>query len=296
MRNRRHRYNIHGLILCGLVFFVIAATAFCMVANSKEAEREQKRIEAEKKLAAEKKEEEAKAEAARKEAERAASFAVQPGVPAGTLEADMNRKVVYLTFDDGPSENTGKILDILKQYGVKATFFITGSNAEQRSFIKQAYEAGHTIGLHTYSHDYSEVYASEEAYFADLEKIGEVAKEQIGYVPCFIRFPGGSSNVVSAKYKKGIMSSLVQKVQEKGYQYYDWNVDSTDGAGCGKDEIEANAKTDQYHHAVILLHDSRTKDATVEALPGIIEYYQGLGYEFQAIDRECFVSHHAILN
>ena len=123
MRNRRYRYNIHGLILCGLVFFVIAATAFCMVANSKEAEREQKRIEAEKKLAAEKKEEEAKAEAARKEAERAASFAVQPGVPAGTLEADMNRKVVYLTFDDGPSENTGKILDILKQYGVKATFF-----------------------------------------------------------------------------------------------------------------------------------------------------------------------------
>ena len=137
MRNRRHRYNIHGLILCGLVFFVIAATAFCMVANSKEAEREQKRIEAEKKLAAEKKEEEAKAEAARKEAERAASFAVQPGVPAGTLEADMNRKVVYLTFDDGPSENTGKILDILKQYGVKATFFITGSNAEQRSFINR---------------------------------------------------------------------------------------------------------------------------------------------------------------
>lgn len=296
MRKKRRRYNIHGMILCGLVFFVVAATAFCMVANSREAAAEEKRIAAEKKAEAERMEKEAKEEAARKEAERAASFAVQPGVPVGSLEADMERKVVYLTFDDGPSENTGKILDILTKYGVKATFFITGANQDQRPLIKRAYEEGHTIGLHTYSHNYSEVYASEEAYFKDLEKVGDVAREQIGYVPCFIRFPGGSSNVVSAKYKKGIMSSLVEKVQEKGYQYYDWNVDSTDGTGCGKDEIAANAKSDQYHHAMILLHDSQTKGATVEALPGIIEYYQGAGYEFQAIDRECFVSHHAILN
>lgn len=296
MRKRRSRYNIHGMILCGLVFFVIAATAFCIVANSREVTAEKKRIAVEKKAEAEKLEKEAKEEAAAKEAERAASFAVKPGVPVGTLEADMDRKVVYLTFDDGPSENTGAILDILKQYGVKATFFITGANQDQRFLIKRAYNEGHTIGLHTYSHDYSEVYASEDAYFKDLEKVGEVAREQIGYVPCFIRFPGGSSNVVSAKYKKGIMSSLVEKVQEKGYQYYDWNVDSTDGTGCGKDEIAANAKNDYYHHAVILLHDAQTKDATVEALPEIIQYYQELGYEFQAIDRECFVSHHAILN
>ena len=102
---------------------------------------------------------------------------------------------------------------------------------------KEAYDAGHTIGLHTYTHNYDEVYESDEAYFADLEKVGEVAKEQIGFVPCFIRFPGGSSNMVSAKYNKGIMSRLVNTVQEKGYQYYDWNLDSGDAAGCGKEEI-----------------------------------------------------------
>ena len=223
-------------------------------------------------------------------------MSVRPGVPIGTLEPDANEKVVYLTFDDGPSENTEKVLDVLKQYDVKATFFITGYGEEYRPMIRRAYEEGHTIGLHTYSHKYEEVYASEDAYFADLEKVGKIAEEQIGFVPCFIRFPGGASNTVSAKYKQGIMTQLTGKVQEKGYQYYDWNVDSGDGAGYKKDQIVSASKTDRYQHIMLLLHDGRSKEETVKALPEIIEYYKNQGYEFRPVDRQSFVSHHATLN
>ncbi len=293
---RKSRYNLNAVIMCALVFFAIGATAFCMVANSREAARDK---EAAKQLIGKEPEEAVAAAAAVKNAvehQRAKASSVQPGVPVGTTDPKDDKKVVYLTFDDGPSENTKRILDILAQYNAKATFFITGANEDCRPYIKEAYEAGHTIGLHTYTHDYDKVYESDEAYFDDLEKIGEVAKEQIGFVPCFIRFPGGSSNMVSAKYNKGIMSRLVEAVQEKGYQYYDWNLDSGDAAGCGKEEIEQNAATDKMNHIMILFHDTQTKDATVEALPTILEYYKGLGYEFCAIDRSSYVCHHGVQN
>ena len=230
------------------------------------------------------------------EEKRAETSSVHPGVPIGTTEPADDQKVVYLTFDDGPSENTKKILDILAEYNAKATFFITGANKECRHYIKEAYEAGHTIGLHTYTHDYDKVYASDKAYFDDLAEVGEVAKEQIGFVPCFVRFPGGASNMISAKYNKGIMSRLVESVQDKGYQYYDWNVDSGDAAGCNKKEIEENATTDKINHIMILFHDAQTKDATVEALPAILKYYSEKGYEFRAIDRSSYVCHHGVQN
>lgn len=292
----RRRYNYNGIILCALVFFAIGATAFCMVANSKESAKEKAR--AEQLLKGEGKELNSVAAAVKKvvEEKRAEVSSVYPGVPIGTTEPKDDDKVVYLTFDDGPSENTKKILDILKEYNAKATFFITGANKDCRSYIKEAYEAGHTIGLHTNTHDYDKVYASDKAYFDDLAKVGEVAKEQIGFVPCFIRFPGGSSNMISAKYNKGIMSRLVESVQEKGYQYYDWNVDSGDAAGCNKGEIEENATTDKMNHIMILFHDAQTKEATVEALPAILKYYSEHGYEFRAIDRSSYVCHHRMQN
>ena len=142
-----------------------------------------------------------------------------------------NEKVVYLTFDDGPSENTKKIMDILAKYDAKATFFVTGRNQDYNYLIKDAYNAGHTIALHTYSHEYSTVYASVDAYFDDLNKVGQMVKKEIGFVPHYIRFPGGSSNTVSRRYCQGIMSTLTKEVVEKGYQYYDWNGDSTDASG-----------------------------------------------------------------
>ena len=223
------------------------------------------------------------------------NFAVQPGVSVGTTEQS-DEKIVYLTLDDGPSDNTQAVLDILDKYNAKATFFVTGEMPEYKDMIKAAYDKGHTIGMHTYSHDYAKVYASVDAYFQDLDQIGQMVQEEIGYVPCFIRFPGGSSNTVSKKYTAGIMSTLVQEVQNRGYQYYDWNVSSGDGGTATTEEIIAQSETDKYHQVMLLFHDAATKETTIEALPTVLEYYKNLGYSFKAIDRESLVVHHQVNN
>ena len=229
---------------------------------------------------------------------RAQEFAVDPNANTEWRTKTDGTKTIWLTFDDGPSENTQKVLDILNKYNVKATFFVTGIKPDYAYMIKKAYEQGNTIGLHTYSHDYATVYASESAYFDDLDAVGALVKEQIGYVPCFIRFPGGSSNAISAEYTKGIMSELVNDVQDRGYQYFDWNISCGDGAsGHTAEELaEAACDGDDYTNIVLLMHDSAGHEATVEALPTIIEHYQSLGYTFKAIDRSALASHHGVNN
>ena len=207
-------------------------------------------------------------------------------------------KVVYLTFDDGPSNQTERILEILEKYNAKATFFVTGQNANYRYLIKKAYEDGHTIALHTYSHKYSKVYASVDAYFDDLNKVGEVVKEQIGFVPHYIRFPGGSSNLVSAKYSQGIMSTLTQEVQNRGYQFYDWNADTTDASGnnVSVGKLIACGTSSCANNIMILAHDTAAKATTADALPAIIEHYQSLGYTFKGIDDDTFTPHQPVNN
>lgn len=208
-----------------------------------------------------------------------------------------NEKVVYLTFDDGPSKYTPKVLDILDKYNCKATFFITGMNASYRKYIKTAHDKGHTIGLHTYSHNYSKVYSSVDAYFDDLEKIGNLAKEYIGFVPKYIRFPGGGSNTISARYTKGIMSKLTKMVEEKGYIYYDWNAENGDGyAKMSKSEMLKRATSSSAKQVMILMHDANGKQNTVDILPEVIEYYQKRGYTFKAIDDSSIVPHQRVNN
>lgn len=229
------------------------------------------------------------------QADDRSEFAVQPGRKVGTTEQS-DEKVVYLTLDDGPSKNTQAVLDILDKYNAKATFFVTGAMPEYKDMIKKAYDKGHTIGMHTYSHDYAKVYASVDAYFQDLDQIGQLVKEEIGYVPCFIRFPGGSSNTISASYTKGIMTTLTQKVQARGYQYYDWNGSSGDGAVRTTEQLVDQATSFHDNNIILLSHDSETKDTTVEALPKIIEYYQSQGYVFKALDLNSYVAHHGVNN
>jgi len=204
-----------------------------------------------------------------------------------------DEKVLYMTFDDGPSQYTSQILDILDQYNAKATFFVTAIHPEYANMIKEEYDRGHTIGLHTYSHDYGKLYASEQAYFDDLDQIGQYVKNQIGYVPCFIRFPGGASNTVSSKYCAGIMSTLVQDVSAKGYQYYDWNGSVGDGSKISTaDEITTAEGFADIKNVIMLAHDASGKESTVEALPTILEYYKSQGYVFKAIDLNSYVAHH----
>lgn len=196
--------------------------------------------------------------------------------------APTQTKTVYLTFDDGPSTNTDKILDILDEKGVKATFFVVASG--YYSPLKRAYENGHAIGLHSYSHDYSVVYASEEAYFNDLKKIDDLVYSQIGVRSKIIRFPGGASNGVSKKYSVGIMQKLTRSVLREGYVFFDWNCANNDATGQPIDKagmLAAVKETAKNKNCVcVLMHDTKAKTTTVQALPDIIDYFIEEGYEF----------------
>ncbi len=179
---------------------------------------------------------------------------------------------VYLTFDDGPSSNTEAILEILDRYGVKATFFVVGKTDEHsQEMYRRIIEAGHTLGMHSYSHRYGEIYASTEAFTEDLEKIRGYLYEMTGQTSCFYRFPGGSSNALSSTD----VQELIDVLDERGILYFDWNVVNGD-AGSVKlsaaqlaDNVTNNME--RYRTAIVLMHDAAGKPATVEALPTIIE-------------------------
>ena len=227
--------------------------------------------------------------------ERSKDMMLDPSRNSGwRLETDGEKKV-YLTFDDGPSENTDKILAILAENDVKATFFVTGHTPEKFDCIKKEWEAGHSVGMHSYSHKYSEIYTSVEAYKADLDKIANVIKDQIGFVPFLIRFPGGSSNSIADQYSAGIMTNLTSQLVSEGYQYFDWNMSSGDAESndVSKDVILSTACQEGWTNIMLLMHDTDAKNSTVEALPEIIKYYKDRGYQFCAITRDSFAVHHA---
>lgn len=289
-RSMRHKKQqrkqlLYWSVMFLLALFVVAGSFYCAVAEK--ALQEKSEIEEKKrKDETKKKAKEEKSVNETEEEKRIRSESM-------TGQEDPNAKVVYLTFDDGPSELTPKVLEILKQYEAKATFFITGYQPESRKWIKEAYDAGHTIGLHTFSHNYTSIYTSTDIYFQDLEAVGQVAKDWIGYVPSIIRFPGGTSNTVSAYSCTGIMSELVNMVHERGYEYYDWNCSSGDGAVATADTIYQQAIAGNGSQQVIILcHDAATKQTTVDALPKIIEFYKAQGYEFRAIKRGGFAAQH----
>lgn len=219
-----------------------------------------------------------------------------PAVQTGT--ADLSGKTVYLTFDDGPSPRTPEILKILDQYGVKATFFVI-NGGKYNQYMKDIVNGGHSIALHSYSHNYSNIYASEENYFADLQKISDVVYEQTGVRSNLIRFPGGSSNTVSRKYSKGIMTRLTKEVSSRGYVYFDWNVESGDAASnrvSAQTIINNCRKVPRNNAVIVLMHDASPKKSTVEALPAVIEYYKKAGCKFAALTASSPVVHQRVLN
>lgn len=207
-------------------------------------------------------------------------------------------KVVYLTFDDGPSENTLKILKILKKYKAKATFFVTGNGKIE--YMKNIVNNGHTIALHTYSHDYESIYSSTTAYFNDLNKISKLVYDKTGVDAKVIRFPGGSSNTISANYSDGIMTRLTGMVEDIGYEYFDWNVNSgdADGNNVSPAKIIQNIKSESKdkERCVVLMHDTKAKSTTVKALDSICAYYKRKGYEFAALTTESVECHQTVNN
>ena len=206
-------------------------------------------------------------------------------------------KVIYLTFDDGPGPYTEKLLNILDDYNVKVTFFVTNGNPEYRDLIGEAYRRGHTVAIHTYSHDYSDVYSSKEAYYDDLNKMQEIILEQTGETTTLFRFPGGSSNMVSRKYCKGIMSLLTKSLEEDGYHYFDWNVSSADAGGTTETSVVVNNVINGCsgkRASIVLQHD--IKGFSVDAVAQIIEWGLRNGYTFRGLDENSPTAHHGINN
>lgn len=207
-------------------------------------------------------------------------------------------KVIYLTFDDGPSAYTGELLDILSRYNVKATFFVTGVNLNYVGYIGKAYSQGHSIGLHTNSHNYANIYSSTDAYFNDLSIISEIVKNQTGSYSKLVRFPGGSSNTVSRNYSSGIMTSLSRMLEDKGYKYFDWNVSSGDASGTvmSSDTYANNIINGLGNgsYYIVLQHDTNIN--SIRAVSTVIEYGLSHGYTFKALDINSPTVHHRIAN
>ena len=219
--------------------------------------------------------------------------------------SDASRKVkvinptgrIYLTFDDGPSDYTANLLDILAKYNVKATFFVTGYGDD--ALIKREYDEGHAIGLHTNSHIYSYVYGSIDNYTADLKAVGDRVQRITGKTTKLMRFPGGSSNMISSYYDGGtrIMSTLIGLMKDWDYSYFDWNVDSNDAGGATTaDEVYTNVVSNLKvgGSSVVLQHD--TKSYSVEAVERIIQYGLEHNFVFSKLDQTSFMAHHSVNN
>lgn len=196
-----------------------------------------------------------------------------------------NPKRVYLTFDDGPSVNTPRILDILKEYNVKATFFVNGKTTDfSKEMYKRIVDEGHTLAMHSYSHSYEDIYASVNAFSKDINKLADYLEEVTGVRPKYYRFPGGSSN----NNTKVSIKKLIKHLNSKGIRYFDWNVQNSDAQArvLSKEELVANVVTgvNRYQDSIVLMHDARSKDNTVESLPILIERLQQSGAQILPID------------
>ena len=179
---------------------------------------------------------------------------------------------VYLTFDDGPSIYTDDILEILDQYGVKATFFVVGKESESdKEALTMIVDGGHTLGMHSYSHKYAEIYQSVEDFADDFVKLQSYLYDVTGVESRFYRFPGGSSNTVS----NIDMQEFADYLESQNVQFYDWNISSGDAGSVllSADALIRNSMVGirENSTSIILFHDSADKRTTVEALPMIIE-------------------------
>jgi peptidoglycan/xylan/chitin deacetylase (PgdA/CDA1 family) len=201
-------------------------------------------------------------------------------------EMEEDRKIAYLTFDDGPSENTFKVLDILEEKDIKATFFIVGSAIKKNNegSLERMLHEGHTIGIHTYSHMCNEIYCSVERFLDDFNTVYQQIYDITGERVNIYRFPWGSNN----GYSKNIKDALMDEMERRGFTCYDWNVDTNDSVGKPSSySILRNIRRDikNQDQPIILMHDSSINDLSVQILPDVIKLLEELGYEFKTLDK-----------
>lgn len=203
-------------------------------------------------------------------------------------------KVIYLTFDDGPGPYTRDLLEVLDRYGVKATFFVVDSGYD--SVIREIVQQGHSIGMHSVTHDYYQIYESPEAFFTDLLSMQQIIYDNTGVMTTLMRFPGGSSNTIS-RFNRGIMTTLSEAVQDAGFQFFDWNVDSCDAGGAKTaDEVVENviAGVQGRRVSIVLQHDIH--EYSVEAVEQIILWGLNHGYTFLPLEQDSPNGHHGVVN
>ncbi|MFW6025044.1 MAG: polysaccharide deacetylase family protein [Candidatus Woesearchaeota archaeon] len=196
-------------------------------------------------------------------------------------------RTAYLTFDDGPSQNTDKILDILEEYDIPATFYVNGrDDSSSIRKYKDIVEEGHLIANHTYSHNYRYIYSSVDNFLNDFKRLEDLIEETTGEDMKYARFPGGSNHEVGSR---DVTYKIIDELNDSGYIYHDWNVTSGDASGNGysAEKLEENVvnQSMKQKDAVILMHDCNSKDNSVKALPDIIEKLKNSGYSFDTIDK-----------
>lgn len=206
---------------------------------------------------------------------------------------DTTTKKVYLTFDDGPGSQTGKILDILKKNHVKATFFVTGKeDASSKKIYQRIVKEGHTLAMHSYSHIQDVIYDSKEAFEKDLKQINRCLYEATGVHTKFYRFPGGSSTQNTSLP----IQNFIDVLKKNHYLYLDWNVISPDinNANATKEQVVTGVMqgVDAYDTAVVLMYDVADKPMTVKALPSIIKQIKAKNYELLPVDESMILIQH----
>jgi peptidoglycan/xylan/chitin deacetylase (PgdA/CDA1 family) len=211
---------------------------------------------------------------------------------------DKIQTVVYLTFDDGPSYRTLEVLDILKEYGVKATFFVGKKTAEYEPIMLRAYQEGHTVALHAYSHTATTIYSSTVEFFKNLYLVQDWVESVTGVKSYIYRFPGGSSNM-SSSFNPGIMTTLTQMVLDEGFHYFDWNISSGDGSSKTTTaqmiyNVTINCKPGRNN--IVLMHDSASHDESVAALRPILDYLKSIDAVILPITMETPQIHHQVNN
>jgi peptidoglycan/xylan/chitin deacetylase (PgdA/CDA1 family) len=191
------------------------------------------------------------------------------------------KKIIYLTFDDGPSNDvTNKVLDILKENNVKGTFFLIGNQIDDcKDVVLRIHSEGHSMGLHTYTHKFKRIYSNKNAFIKEMLKCNDKIKEVTGVSSNIIRFPGGS--------QKHLTNSFVEKLHSCNFKIYDWNMETVDGLmpKASPDRLyrEATKGSEDLSNIILLLHCDYTHKNTCRALPRIIKYYKDKGYEFKSI-------------
>lgn len=206
-------------------------------------------------------------------------------VSQAAVEPERDKKV-YLTFDDGPSQETKKVLDVLKKKKVKATFFVIGREDEfSKNIYKRIVKEGHTLGMHSYSHIYKEIYESPEQFQKDFQKISNLLFDVTGVRSAYYRFPGGSTNIGELSIEE-----CREYLEEQGVTYMDWNIIAANGTNenASKDEIVQSVMDGvaNYDTSVVLLYDSADKTMTAKSLGTIIDRLQAEGYEILPIDED----------